>query len=97
VWGSDQRDGSPWLPDAAGHNVEFSVMKMHSGCVHHHEAEARVPFQAAQLDLIRRSTSAIQADGGRLVELIRCCLLGPHDGAGIPEIPVAGSDQAVDT
>lgn len=53
--------------------------------------------QAVQLDLIRRSTSAIQPDGGRLVELIRCCLLGPHDGAGIPEIPVAGSDQAVDT
>ena len=44
MWGSDQRDGSPWLPDAAGHNVEFSVMKMHSGCVHHHEAEAPVPF-----------------------------------------------------
>ena len=54
------------------------------------------PEQATQLDLIRRSTSAIQPDGGRLVELIRCCLLGPHAGAEIPEIPVAGSDQAVD-
>jgi hypothetical protein len=52
---------------------------------------------ADRLDLIRRSTSAIQPDGGRLVELIRCCLLGPHDGAEIPEIPVAGSDQAADT
>jgi len=35
------------------------------------------PRQAAQLDLIRRSTSATQADGGRLIELIRCCVLGP--------------------
>jgi hypothetical protein len=35
------------------------------------------PVHAAQLDLIRRSTSATQADGGRLIELIRCCVLGP--------------------
>jgi len=35
------------------------------------------PEQAERLDLIRRSTSAIQPDGGRLVELIRCCVLGP--------------------
>jgi hypothetical protein len=35
------------------------------------------PEQAAQLDLIGRSTSAMQPDGGRLVELIRCCVLGP--------------------
>jgi hypothetical protein len=55
------------------------------------------PEQAAQLDLIRRSTSAIQSDGGRLIEVIRCCLLGPHDGAGTQEIPVAVSDQVVDT
>ena len=52
--------------------------------------------QATQLELIRRSTSAIQPDGGRLVELIRCCLLGPHDGAGA-EIPIAGSSQVVGT
>ena len=35
------------------------------------------PEQAAELDLIRRSTDAIEPSGGRLVELIRCCLLGP--------------------
>jgi hypothetical protein len=35
------------------------------------------PEQGAQLDLIRRSTSAMQPGGGRLVELIRCCVLGP--------------------
>jgi len=35
------------------------------------------PEQAAQLDLIRRSNSAIEPSGGRLVELVRCCLLGP--------------------
>ncbi len=34
------------------------------------------PEQATQLDLIRRSTDAIQADGGRLIELIRCCVVG---------------------
>ena len=55
------------------------------------------PEQAAQLDLIRRSTSAIQSDGGRLIEVIRCCLLGPHDGAGAQEIPIAVSDQMVET
>ncbi len=33
--------------------------------------------QATQLDLIRRSTDAIQSDGGRLIEVIRCCVLGP--------------------
>jgi hypothetical protein len=37
------------------------------------------PVHAAQLDLIRRSTDAIQPDGGRLVELIRCCVLGPRE------------------
>jgi len=37
------------------------------------------PEHAAQLDLIGRSTSAIQPDGGRLVELIRCCVLGPRE------------------
>ena len=37
------------------------------------------PEQAERLDLIRRSTSAIQPDGGRLVELIRCCVLGPRE------------------
>ena len=35
------------------------------------------PEQAAELDLIRRSTGAIEPSGGRLVELIRCCVLGP--------------------
>ena len=35
------------------------------------------PRQAAQLDLIRRSTDAIEAGGGRLIEVIRCCVLGP--------------------
>jgi hypothetical protein len=35
------------------------------------------PVQAAELDLIRRSTGAIEPSGGRLVELIRCCVLGP--------------------
>jgi len=35
------------------------------------------PEQAAELDLIRQSTGAIEPSGGRLVELIRCCLLGP--------------------
>ena len=35
------------------------------------------PEQATQLDLIRRSTDAIQSDGGRLIEVIRCCVLGP--------------------
>jgi hypothetical protein len=34
------------------------------------------PVQAAELDLIRRSTDAIEPGGGRLIELIRCCLLG---------------------
>jgi hypothetical protein len=33
--------------------------------------------QVAELDLIRRSTDAIEPSGGRLVELIRCCVLGP--------------------
>jgi hypothetical protein len=33
--------------------------------------------QAAELDLIRRSTGAIEPGGGRIVELIRCFLLGP--------------------
>jgi hypothetical protein len=31
------------------------------------------------LDLIRRSTSAIEPGGGRLVELIRYCMLGPGE------------------
>ena len=35
------------------------------------------PEQATQLDLIRRSTDARQSDGGRLIEVIRCCVLGP--------------------
>jgi hypothetical protein len=35
------------------------------------------PEQATQLDLIRRSTDAIEPGGGRLTELIRCCVLGP--------------------
>jgi hypothetical protein len=35
------------------------------------------PEQATELDLIRLSTTAIEPSGGRLVELIRCCLLGP--------------------
>lgn len=35
------------------------------------------PEQAAQLDLIRRSTGARESGGGRLIELIRCCVLGP--------------------
>jgi len=35
------------------------------------------PEQAAQLDLIRRSIGAIESGGGRLIEVIRCCLLGP--------------------
>ena len=35
------------------------------------------PEQAALLDLIGRSTDAIQSDGGRLIEVIRCCVLGP--------------------
>ena len=34
--------------------------------------------QAAQLDLIRRSTGAIESGGGRLVEVIRCCVRGPE-------------------
>jgi hypothetical protein len=37
------------------------------------------PEHAAQLDLIRRSTDAMQPDGGRLVELIRLCVLGPRE------------------
>ena len=37
------------------------------------------PEQAAELDLIRRSTTAMQPDGGRLVELIQCCLRGPRE------------------
>jgi hypothetical protein len=32
---------------------------------------------AARPDLIRRSTDAIEPGGGRLIELIRCCVLGP--------------------
>ena len=35
------------------------------------------PEQAAQLDLIRRSTGARESGGGRLIELIRCCVRGP--------------------
>jgi hypothetical protein len=35
------------------------------------------PEHAAQLDLIRRSTDAIEPGGGRLIEVIRCCVLGP--------------------
>lgn len=35
------------------------------------------PEQAADLDLIRRSTDAKEPGGGHMVELIRCCLLGP--------------------
>ena len=35
------------------------------------------PEQAAELDLIRRSTESIEPGGGRIVELIRCFLLGP--------------------
>jgi hypothetical protein len=46
------------------------------------------PEQAERLDLIRRSTSAIQPDGGRLVELIRCCVLGP--GVRQAEEPAEG-------
>ena len=33
--------------------------------------------QAAELDLIRRSTESIEPGGGRIVELIMCFLLGP--------------------
>jgi len=36
------------------------------------------PEQGAQLDLIRRSTGAREPGGGRLVELIRCCVRGPE-------------------
>ena len=32
--------------------------------------------QAAELDMIRRSTDAIEPAGGRMVELIRCFLRG---------------------
>lgn len=35
------------------------------------------PEQQAHLDLIRRSTGAIEPNGGRMIELIRCSLLGP--------------------
>jgi hypothetical protein len=35
--------------------------------------------QAAELDLIRRSTDAIEPGGGRLVELIRLFLHGPAE------------------
>jgi hypothetical protein len=35
------------------------------------------PEHAAQLDLIRRSVDAKEPGGGRLVEVIRCCLLAP--------------------
>ena len=33
--------------------------------------------QAAELELIRQSTDAKEPSGGRIVELIRCFLLGP--------------------
>ena len=36
------------------------------------------PEQAAQLDLIRRSTGAVEPSGGRLIEVIRCCVRGPE-------------------
>ena len=35
------------------------------------------PEQAAHLDLIRRSVDAKESGGGRLVELVRCFLVGP--------------------
>jgi len=35
------------------------------------------PAQAAQLDLIRRSTDSKEPGGSRFAELIRCVLLGP--------------------
>ena len=35
------------------------------------------PAQAAELELIRQSTDAKEPSGGRMVELIRCFLLGP--------------------
>jgi len=35
------------------------------------------PEQAAQLDLIRRSTGAREPSGGHMVDLIRCFVLGP--------------------
>jgi len=37
------------------------------------------PAQAAQLDLIRNSTSSHEPGGGHLVELIRALLLSPSD------------------
>jgi hypothetical protein len=39
------------------------------------------PVQAAQLDLIRRSTDSKEPGGSRFAELIRCFLLGPAGDA----------------
>jgi hypothetical protein len=39
------------------------------------------PEQAAQLDLIRRSTDSSEPGGGRMIELIRALLLGPAEPA----------------
>jgi len=42
------------------------------------------PKQAAELDLIRKSTNAVEPGGSRIVEMIRCFLLGPaEEGAGV--------------
>jgi hypothetical protein len=45
------------------------------GCVH----RGATPEEAAQLDLIRRSTDSSEPGGGRMIELIRALLLGPAE------------------
>jgi hypothetical protein len=40
------------------------------------------PEQAAQLELIRQSVAAQEPGGGRMVEVLRCCLQGPAEERG---------------
>ena len=49
---------------------------------------------AAHLELIRRSTSAVEPGGGRLIEVIRCCVLGPWEECNDTAVIVAG--QGID-
>jgi hypothetical protein len=40
------------------------------------------PWQAEQLDLVRRSVAAREPGGGRMVELLKCLLGGPVEEQG---------------
>ena len=53
------------------------------------------PKHSTQLDLIRRSTGAIESNGGRMIELIQCCLLGPRTHVNESRVSVTSMDPRI--